>query len=88
MDHMVKDKNKIPELLCPAGSPEALDAALKGGADAVYLGGTQFNARMGAGNFDRNALKAAVENCHERGVRTYITMNTLISLEITSPKKA
>ncbi len=72
------NKKKIPELLCPAGSPEALDAALKGGADAVYLGGTQFNARMSAGNFDRNALKNAVESCHERGVRMYVTMNTLI----------
>lgn len=77
---MVTDMNnkKIPELLCPAGSPEALDAALKGGADAVYLGGTQFNARMSAGNFDRNALASAVESCHERGVRMYVTLNTLI----------
>ena len=74
----MNETKRFPELLCPAGSPEALDAALKGGADAVYLGGTQFNARMGAGNFDRDALCRAVDLCHGKGVRTYVTFNTLI----------
>ena len=54
----------LPELLCPAGSPEALDAAIEGGADAVYLGGTTFNARMNAHNFGGDALRSAVLRAH------------------------
>lgn len=69
---------KLPELLAPAGSPEALSAAISAGADAVYLGGTLFNARMNARNFDRPALIKAVEDCHTKGVRLYVTLNTLI----------
>lgn len=68
----------LPELLAPVGNPQTLDAAIEGGADAVYLGGTLFNARMNARNFDRNSLKEAVEKCHSRGVKLYVTLNTQI----------
>ncbi len=69
----------LPELLAPAGSPEALDAAVAAGADAVYLGSTQFGARAFAKNFDRPALASAVEKAHAAGVRIYLTVNTLIT---------
>ena len=65
------------ELLSPAGSPEALQAAVRAGADAVYLGLTRFNARQGAANFDADAFRAAVAACHERGVAVHVTLNTL-----------
>ena len=68
----------LPELLCPAGSPEALDAAIEGGADAVYLGGTAFNARMNAHNFGGDALRSAVLCAHRYGVKVYLTLNTLL----------
>lgn len=68
----------MPELLCPAGSPEALDAAIEGGADAVYLGGTTFNARMNAHNFGGDALRSAVLRAHSYGVKVYLTLNTLV----------
>lgn len=66
------------ELLAPAGSPEALKAAVQAGADAVYLGGGGFNARMGAVNFDGSALAEAVAYAHLRGVKVYLTANTLV----------
>ena len=69
----------LPELLAPAGSPEALAAAIRAGADAVYLGSTQFGARAFAKNFDRPALKQAVVDAHAAGVRVYLTVNTLIT---------
>jgi len=68
----------LPELLAPCGSPEALKAAVYGGADAVYLGGSLFNARMNAKNFSNEALAEAVRFCHARGVKVYVTFNTLI----------
>ncbi len=68
----------LPELLSPAGSPEALDAAIAGGADAVYFGGGLFNARMNAKNFTGDALKEAIDKCRLYGVKTNITLNTLI----------
>ncbi len=68
----------IPELLAPAGSPEALEAAFAAGADAVYLGGTRHNARMNAHNFDATALREAVTHAHRVGGRVYLTLNTLI----------
>ena len=68
----------MPELLCPAGSPLALDAAIEGGADAVYLGGVGFNARINASNFTQNDLQAAVRRAHTFGVKVYLTLNTLI----------
>ena len=73
------DRIKLPELLCPAGSVESLDAAIQGGADAVYLGGTQMNARMHAGNFDPLQLREAVRRAHTYGVKVYLTLNTLVT---------
>ena len=67
------------EILSPAGSPEALRAAVCAGADAVYLGFGQFNARRGAKNFTRDEFAAAVSYCHLRGVKVYLTLNTLCS---------
>lgn len=66
-----------PELLSPVGSMESLRAALNGGCDAVYLGGKQFSARQYAGNFDLQELEQACDACHLRGVRVYVTVNTL-----------
>ena len=66
------------EILAPAGSPESLVPAVRLGADAVYLGAKQFSARGNAGNFDREALKEAVEYCHIRGVKIYLAINTLM----------
>jgi len=70
--------NGLPELLAPAGSMEALKAALNAGADAVYLGGKQFSARHYAANFNIWELKEAVDYAHLRGVKVYVTVNTLI----------
>ncbi|MBE6689697.1 MAG: U32 family peptidase [Ruminococcaceae bacterium] len=69
----------LPELLAPAGSPEALRAAIAAGADAVYFGGGAFNARMRAQNFDDEATEAAIRLCHAYGVKAYMTFNTLIT---------
>lgn len=68
---------KTPELLAPAGSPEALHAAFCAGADAVYLGGAAFGARASA-CFDDRALEAAVKKAHLFSRRVYVTVNTLI----------
>ncbi len=67
------------ELLAPAGSFEALKAAVHNGADAVYLGGKNFSARAFADNFDRDEMKQAVEYAHLRNVRIYVTVNTLLN---------
>ena len=72
-------KRQLPELLCPAGSPAALDAAIEGGADAVYLGGAAFNARMFAKNFGGDDLRSAVLRAHAFGVKVYLTLNTLVT---------
>jgi putative protease len=69
---------RLPELLAPAGSPEALHSAIAAGADAVYLGGKRFGARKFADNFDDSALAEAIDYAHLRGVRVYVTVNTLI----------
>ncbi len=69
---------KCPELLAPAGSRESLVAAVANGADAVYLGGTLFNARQTASNFDNQALSDAVRFAHRSGVKVYVTVNTLL----------
>jgi len=66
------------ELLSPAGSREALTAAVQNGADAVYMGGGAFNARRSAANFDGAAMQEAIDYCHLHGVKAYITLNTLI----------
>ena len=67
----------LPELLAPAGSPEALYAAVSAGADAVYLGG-RHSARAFAKNFDEEALGDAVAYAHLRGVKIYLALNTLL----------
>ncbi len=69
----------MTELLAPAGSREALVAAVQNGADAVYLGVDEFNARRGARNFSPEELREAAAYCHLRGVRVYLTLNTLVS---------
>lgn len=69
--------NKI-ELLAPAGSMEALKMAVFAGADAVYLSGKNFGARAFAKNFENEELKEAVEFAHIRGVKVYLTLNTII----------
>ena len=66
---------KIPELLCPAGSMEALKTALHFGADAVYGGMKRFGLRAFAGNFDEAQLREAVALCHAKGKKFYLTMN-------------
>ena len=67
-----------PELLAPVGSKESLIAAVENGADAVYFGGTLFSARQYASNFNRDELEWAIDYAHARGVRAYVTVNTLI----------
>ena len=71
-------KRTEAEILAPAGTREALTAAVRCGANAVYLGGKLLNARRNAENFDDEALKEAVRYCHERGVKVYLTLNTLV----------
>ncbi|KKG29648.1 protease [Methanosarcina mazei] len=64
-----------PEILSPAGDHEGLLGAIKGGADAVYLGIGEFNARQGAKNFTIDDLEAAVDLAHSHGVRVYLALN-------------
>lgn len=70
---------KKPLLLAPAGGKEQLTAAIRAGADAVYLGAGAFNARAGAENFGGGSLREAVACCHGRGVRVHVTLNTLVT---------
>ncbi|MCR5151390.1 MAG: U32 family peptidase [Clostridiales bacterium] len=70
---------KKSEILAPAGSFEALVAAVRCGANAVYIGGRGFNARRNAANFDFDEMAAAVKYCHERLCRVYLTLNTLVA---------
>ena len=67
------------ELLAPAGSMEAVSAAVQNGADAVYMGYGDFNARRNAKNFSPEEFAAAVSYCHLRGVKVYLTLNTLLT---------
>ncbi|MDY0385893.1 MAG: U32 family peptidase [Methanolobus sp.] len=69
---------RTPELLAPAGNMESLVAAVENGADAVYLGIKDFSARAYAGNFTIKEFKEALGFAHLRGVKIYVTMNTLI----------
>src|SRR4051812_10384872 len=69
---------KRPELLAPAGDWECVRAAVENGADAVYFGLERFNARMRAKNFTQADLPALMEFLHRRGVRGYVTFNTLV----------
>ncbi|MBR6939492.1 MAG: U32 family peptidase [Clostridia bacterium] len=77
-----------PEILAPAGSYETLTAAVRCGADAVYLGGKAFNARRSADNFSDDELEQAIDYCHKRLVKVYVTLNTLVfDREISSLAK-
>lgn len=67
------------ELLSPAGSPEAVIAAVQNGADAVYMGLSDFNARRGAKNFTDEEFEKSVRYCHVRGCKVYVTLNTLVN---------
>ena len=67
--------DKKVELLAPAGDMERLKAAIKFGADAVFMAGDSFGLRANAKNFDRDAMKKAVDYAHDNGVRVHITMN-------------
>lgn len=69
--------NITAELLAPAGNPEALDAAIGEGADAVYLGLKTFNARLRTSNFAYSQFEAAVDSLHRMGKRLYVTVNTV-----------
>ena len=75
----MRRKVGLPELLAPAGDMSSLVAAVKGGADAVYVGCKSFSARAFAKNFDIEELKVAARYCHLHGVRLYVTVNTLLS---------
>lgn len=66
------------ELLVPAGGPKQFVAAVENGADAVYVGGKSFNARVNARNFSDEEIEKAIDYAHLRNVKTYITMNTLL----------
>ena len=67
------------ELLSPAGSPEGVIAAVQNGADAVYLGFGDYNARRGAKNFTQEEFEKAVRYCRVRGCKVYVTLNTLVN---------
>lgn len=69
----------LSEILAPAGSFESVVAAVRSGANAVYLGGKAFNARRNASNFSDEELAKAVDYCHKRNVKVYLTLNILIS---------
>ena len=76
--HAGSTKTALPELLAPAGSPEAFRAAVAAGADAVYLSGKRFGARKYAANFSDKEIEEAVRYAHSYGIRVYVTVNTLI----------
>src|SRR6476619_91006 len=68
----------LPELLAPAGDWECAKAAVENGADAIYYGLEKFNARMRAHNFTEADLPRLMEFLHRRGVKGYVTLNTLV----------
>ena len=68
--------NNMPELLSPAGNPEKLRAAIRFGADAVYLSGKSFGMRAAAGNFTLDEMREGIAYAHAHGVRAYVTLNT------------
>ena len=67
------------ELLSPAGSPEAVIAAVQNGADAIYMGLGNFNARRGAKNFTDEEFERSMRYCRIRGCKVYVTLNTLVN---------
>ena len=68
----------MSELLAPAGSMEALKAAISNGCDAIYLGMQRFGARAYSANFDVESLKEAITYAHLRNVKIYVTMNIIV----------
>src|SRR5436190_5323246 len=68
----------LPELLAPAGDWDCVKAAVENGADAIYFGLEKFNARMRAHNFTEADLPKLMEFLHRRGVKGYVTFNTLV----------
>lgn len=74
----MKRKTALPELLAPAGNFECLIAAIKGGADAIYIGGKKFGARAYAKNFDIEEIARAVRYAHLHKRKIYVTLNTLV----------
>ena len=70
-------KTVVPELLAPAGDMERFDRALYFGADAIYVGGSAFSMRAAPANFTQSELKKAVDAAHEKGVKVYLTCNTV-----------
>src|SRR5436190_23363494 len=77
-DSGVEPSIHIPELLAPAGDWECAQAAVENGADAIYFGLEKFNARMRAHNFTEADLPKLMEFLHGRGVKGYVTFNTLV----------
>lgn len=75
---MMMTKNFNPEILAPVGNGEMLIAAVRSGADAVYLAGEDFNARRNAQNFSLDELAEAIRYCHIRNVKVYLALNTNI----------
>ena len=75
------------ELLAPAGSMEALKAAVSAGADAVYLGGAAFGARAYAKNLDEQEILSAIDYVHLRNRKLYLTVNTLLKEEELEEKR-
>ena len=80
--------HQMPELLAPAGDWECAKAAVENGADAIYFGLDRFNARMRAHNFTEADLPKLMEHLHGRGVKGYVTFNTLICDAIRLPPHA
>ena len=78
LSSQIRKEKLLPELLAPAGSPEAFRAAVAAGADAVYLSGKRFGARRSAPNFTDAQIEDAVNHAHSRDIRVYVTINTLI----------
>ncbi len=74
---MSKNNVKKPELLSPAGNAEKMEAAIRYGADAVYLAGKRFGMRAASDNFTPEELGWAVQYCHQRGVKIYVTVNVM-----------
>ena len=74
----MKGVSVMPEILAPAGSFESVLAAVRCGADAVYVGGERFSARAGAANFSDSELEKAVDYCHLHGVKLYRAMNIIV----------
>ncbi|MBQ2228308.1 MAG: U32 family peptidase, partial [Firmicutes bacterium] len=75
---MTEEKRRRPEILAPVGGSEQLKAAVRCGADAVYFGLPNFNARRNADNFAGEGLADTIRYCHDNGVKVYLTINTLV----------